>query len=347
MTRIALDDSANRQFDTAPMVAAAELFADARVDSIVWNGTSGSWLGIDHDRAICAAITERIGIPATTSTLAVLDACHALGVSRIGLVTPYTGAVVDAISAEYSNHGIDIVAETHSGLTDNHAFAGLTPSEVKAMVRDVATNADAVVVLCTNVDGAGATALEPDLGLPVIDSIIASVWAGSRLVDDTFRLPGRGTLLDSGYLRAALQTTIDVLRSTTAGDRTTLRIDIPTLGLSVQTATAESCGDGILPIRTDMSLAQRRLNTVEWLEANRKPLIQNDFHLPPEPPQALRDVYGVAAQMLSPVEIGTDMTGWISVHSITEQTWTLDDIAAIESASATVADLVRTYQENR
>lgn len=341
VTRIALDDSANHQFDTAPMVAAAELLADAHVDSIVWNGTSGSWLGLDHDRALCTAITARTGIAATTSSLAILDACHALDATHIGLVTPYTGDVVDAIRTEYARHGIDIVAETHSGLTDNHAFADLTPNEVTAMVRSVASHADAVVILCTNVDGTDTTALEPDLGIPVIDSILASAWAGLRLVDDTVRLRGHGTLFDSGSLRATLQHTIDDLRQATGSDRTTLRIDLPALGLTVQTATAESCGDGIAPIRTETSLPQRRLNTVEWLEANRKPLIQNDFQLPPEPPQALRDVYGVAAQMLSPIEISTDMTGWISVHSVTECTWTLDDIAALETATHTVADLLR------
>lgn len=346
VTRIALDGASDHQFDTAPMVAAAELLADAKVDAIVWKGTSGSWLGVDHDREICSAITETTGIPATTSTLAILDACRALGISRIGLVTPYTRDVVDAIRAEFAHHGIEIAAESHAGLTDNHAFATLTSDQVNAMTRDVAPASDAVVILCTNVDGTRATDLEPDLGVPVIDSILASAWAGLRLADDAVRLPGRGALLDSGSLRAGVQRTIDNLRLTTDGDRTTLRIDLPDLGLSVQTAAAESCGDGIRPIRTDTSLPQRRLNTVEWVAANRKPLIQNDFHLPPEPPQALLDVYGVAAQMLSPVEIGADITGWISVHSVTERTWTPDDVAAIEAASQTVADLVRTYQEN-
>ncbi|MGW2766194.1 polysaccharide deacetylase family protein [Streptomyces sp. NPDC001275] len=67
VTRIALDDGCDAQFDTAPMLAAARQLADAKVDVIAWNGTSGSWLGVDRDRALCAAITEAIGVPATTS----------------------------------------------------------------------------------------------------------------------------------------------------------------------------------------------------------------------------------------------------------------------------------------
>ena len=74
VTRIALDGDSDRQFDTATMLAAAELLATADVDVIAWNGTSGSWLGPDHDREVTEAITRHTGILATTSTLAYLDA---------------------------------------------------------------------------------------------------------------------------------------------------------------------------------------------------------------------------------------------------------------------------------
>src|SRR5207248_1604339 len=66
--------SAASQFDREPILAAAELLADAQVDSITWSGTSGGWRGIADDEALCAAITARTGIPATTSTLALLEA---------------------------------------------------------------------------------------------------------------------------------------------------------------------------------------------------------------------------------------------------------------------------------
>jgi maleate isomerase len=62
------------QFDPGPVVEAAGLLADARVDSIVWSGTSGGWRGIADDQALCAAISEATGVPATTSTLALLAA---------------------------------------------------------------------------------------------------------------------------------------------------------------------------------------------------------------------------------------------------------------------------------
>src|SRR5215470_15720980 len=70
VTEIGLDAAALNQFDASVMLPAAELLADAKVDAIAWNGTSASWLGIDRDHSLCAAIMERTGAPSTTATLA-------------------------------------------------------------------------------------------------------------------------------------------------------------------------------------------------------------------------------------------------------------------------------------
>jgi maleate isomerase len=42
------------------VVEGARLLADARVDSIVWSGTSGGWGGIDDDQALCAQISAAL-----------------------------------------------------------------------------------------------------------------------------------------------------------------------------------------------------------------------------------------------------------------------------------------------
>jgi maleate isomerase len=73
VTRIALDENANTQFDPATMVDAANLLRAAEVDVIAWNGTAGSWLGVEHDRTMVDRITGATGIPATTTTLAYLE----------------------------------------------------------------------------------------------------------------------------------------------------------------------------------------------------------------------------------------------------------------------------------
>ena len=46
VVEISLRDAALGQFDMAPMLGAAELLADAKVDAICWNGTSAGWMGL-------------------------------------------------------------------------------------------------------------------------------------------------------------------------------------------------------------------------------------------------------------------------------------------------------------
>ena len=89
VTKISLEEDALGQFDFEPMLKAAEMLAHAEVDLIAWNGTSGGWLGFDADEELCRKITERTGIPATTSMLAQVEAFKENQVETLHLVTPY------------------------------------------------------------------------------------------------------------------------------------------------------------------------------------------------------------------------------------------------------------------
>jgi maleate isomerase len=179
---INLGDASRAQFDPAPMVAAARLLADAEVHSIVWNGTSGAWLGIAQDRAICAAITAATGIPATTTTLALLDALALLQVRRLALVTPYLAEVQAAIMSQFAELGFDCVAEGHLEDPGNYSFAAHDEARIAAMVRAVVpAGPQAIAIHCTNFRGGRpAAALEAECGVPVLDSVAVSLWAGLR-----------------------------------------------------------------------------------------------------------------------------------------------------------------------
>ncbi|WP_448042699.1 maleate cis-trans isomerase family protein [Bradyrhizobium liaoningense] len=178
VTEIALDAAALNQFDASVMLPAADFLADAKVDAIAWNGTSASWLGIGRDRSLCEAITARTGVPATTSTLACIDAARVLGARRVGLVSPYTDDVQRRIADVWAGEGIVPHAERHLGLRDNFSFGEVEPATIADMIRSVvADGADAVVILCTNLDGAGlAPLLERELNIVVLDSVAVTLW---------------------------------------------------------------------------------------------------------------------------------------------------------------------------
>lgn len=176
---ITLEGGSTGQFDAAPMVAAAEMLADAKVHALCWNGTSGAWLGLEADRAVCRAVTQATGIPCTTATLALHDALHVLGAKRVGLVTPYLGTVQAAIIANLRAEGFETVAERHLEDPGNYSFADHAPGLVTRLVQEVAAEGcDAIAIHCTNFRGLEAAAALP--GLAVLDSVAVALWGALR-----------------------------------------------------------------------------------------------------------------------------------------------------------------------
>ncbi len=188
VTRIALDAGSDTQFDHSAMVEAARLLRTADVDVIAWNGTAGSWLGPQHDRAMVDKITVATGVPATTSTLAYLDAFERFGITRLALVSPYTGDVNDSIVRTYAEEGIEIVGERHLGLHVNESFARIRPEELVPHSLELADGAtaaspQALVYLCTNLYGAPIVEqVETQTGLPALDSVAVTLWRCLDLV---------------------------------------------------------------------------------------------------------------------------------------------------------------------
>jgi maleate isomerase len=178
VTEIALSDGALKQFDNDEILRAAELLAHAKVDVIAWNGTSAAWLGLDRDERLVEEIEAATGIKACTCVLAYREIFARTGAKRIGLVTPYTDDVQAAICATWASAGFPCVEERHLRIRDNFSFAEVPASELERMVREVAAQGcDSVMIFCTNLDGAAVAArLEPELGIPVYDSVAVTLW---------------------------------------------------------------------------------------------------------------------------------------------------------------------------
>jgi len=177
VVQISDDATSLRQFEVERVLASAELLADAKVDLILWNGTSASWLGFERDRELVAAIQRHTGIPATTAVIAINQRLERMGARRIGLVTPYVEAVETRIVTNYRKIGISVVAAVRRDLTENTAIAEISPAEISAMTREAArTPGDAILILCTNLAGSSVVReLERELGVPVLDSVRVAV----------------------------------------------------------------------------------------------------------------------------------------------------------------------------
>ncbi|MBT8159689.1 aspartate/glutamate racemase family protein [Arthrobacter sp. GN70] len=197
VTRIALDSGSDQQFDVKGMRNAAEMLATADVDVIAWNGTSGSWLGPEHDREIVAEITAATDIPATTSTLAYLDAFEASGIKTIGLVTPYTADVNLQVIERYKEAGVQVTGHHALGLIDNESFARVAPSDLVGPSLELAAQSpDALVYLCTNLYAAPIVAdIENQAHIPALDSVAVTLWRCLQIAGAPLLSPRWGKLL--------------------------------------------------------------------------------------------------------------------------------------------------------
>lgn len=124
---------------------------------------------------------------------------------------------------------------------------------------------------------------------------------------------------DADRLAKQLDGVLEELCRAAEGSRCTLRFDDPARGWDVNFVMAEALTPGVKSLRGEGSIDQRAADTVKWLAAQRRNLVQPDLVNAPDPapPPALMSAYAATAQMLAPLLDGRDdLQGWISVHYV-------------------------------
>lgn len=170
---------------------AASLLGSMMPDVIGYACTSGSFLGgAGSDQDICRQMYEATGVPSLTTSTAVAAALRALQAERIALVTPYISAVAEGAEAYLAELDISVTARADLNLLSNLEKGRLPATASYQLARTVDTNgADAVMISCTNWRTLDIIPrLEADMGLPVISSNSATLWAMLRLA----RIPDTG-----------------------------------------------------------------------------------------------------------------------------------------------------------
>ena len=172
------------QFYDENMIKGFELLSHVKPMVIGWNGTSASWLGLERDRILIDIIKKRTGCRVVTSTLSIIDALTALNIRKIGLVTPYIDSIQRKIINNFELEQLECVSERHFNMTDNFSFGEISESKITNAVEDVISEgAEAVIILCTNLAGAGIiSTLEKRTGVPILDSVVLTIWGAFRSI---------------------------------------------------------------------------------------------------------------------------------------------------------------------
>ena len=179
--------------------AASEL-ATAEPDVIAWGCTSGSF--IIPSSQIEGQIQKASGIPAVTTSNAVLGAIKALGVSKIALGTPYVEFVNTEEVTFLEKNGIKVVSryglELGKTQEERRGIGRVPPESLYRFAHFInSKEADAIFLSCTNL----ATIqyikeLEEQLKKPVISSNQATYWACLRKLGLMDNLIDYGSLFE-------------------------------------------------------------------------------------------------------------------------------------------------------
>lgn len=181
----------------ARLADGADEIAPHSPDSVMWACTSGSFVyGPDGAAAQVAAITERLGVPASSTSIAFVEATRALGLRRVAVAASYPDELAGRFRDYLSASTIEVVSFGANDIFTAAEVGHLGPEEVVEMAR-AADAADAQAVLVPDTAMHTLTcidALEDALGKPVLTANQVTVWEGLRLADAARPLPGLGVL---------------------------------------------------------------------------------------------------------------------------------------------------------
>jgi maleate isomerase len=179
--------------------AAASLLADAAPDLMVFGCTSASFMGgKGADRAIAQRIQDKTGIPAVTTSTAVLEALRHLGARSVAILTPYVAEINGRVRVFCEQNGVAVRRLTGLEIRTTDQIAAVPPAEIARRGREAdAPDADVLFISCTQFRGWDAVPLlEGDLGKPVVTSNQASLWAALGRLGLRGRMDGGGRLFE-------------------------------------------------------------------------------------------------------------------------------------------------------
>lgn len=166
-------------------------------DCVMWACTSGSFVfGWEGAQAQVAEVADLIGLPASSTSVAFVDAVHALGLTKVALAASYPADVADHFVEFLRRGGLEVVTIQSHGIVTAAEVGRLGREEVISIVRGIETDgAEVLLVPDTAMHSlAWLDELEAAAGRPVLTANQVTVWKGLDLLGPVPRLDGLGTL---------------------------------------------------------------------------------------------------------------------------------------------------------
>ena len=180
--------------------AAMAMLRPAGCDAIAYACTAGSM--VEPVGSLPKAMARRGGVPAVTTSAAIVDALRALGARRVSVATPYADALNAHEERFLRTNGFEVLRVQGLGIgaggPSEYVRIARTPIEaVRAhALAAFDPGSDALLIACTDFPTLPLVAeLEDALGAPVVTSNGATLWASLRAAGLNDRPEGFGRLL--------------------------------------------------------------------------------------------------------------------------------------------------------
>lgn len=166
-------------------------------DILVFACTTGSMIGgPGFDRELIRQMEESSGIPAITTSTALMEAFSLLGLKRLAIVTPYSDAL-NRLEVEFlADAGYETTGIKGLNIEDTSVLPFVQPEEFYklALEQDI-SGADALFISCTGICAVDLIEpLEKIRNIPVLTSNQATIWYALRRMGYQDPLPGLGML---------------------------------------------------------------------------------------------------------------------------------------------------------
>lgn len=178
----------------------ATLLLDLNPSAIAFNCTGASVAnGPLGDEQLAVRMTEALSVPATNTMVAIKQALSTLGSRRLLHVCPFSDVFSRLEREALEAAGHEVVRTVSLDFTDARKAALMAPEAIADFVRGQMTDdLSGILLSCANVRAfEAAQALEAELGLPVVTSNQATLWALLRDAGWRGQILGGGNLLQS------------------------------------------------------------------------------------------------------------------------------------------------------
>lgn len=176
---------------------AARMYREQPHNVVLFGCTSGSCIkGAGFDRECIRRIERACGWPGLTTSTAVLEAYQALGLRKTAVMTPYPDNTNAAEKKFMEDNGLEVTSITGVGFNEtgeySHPGKRFLYQNAKKIPLD---GAEVFFLSCMGLATMELVqVLEEDLGVVVITSQQASLWACLRHAGIKDKLPGLGKL---------------------------------------------------------------------------------------------------------------------------------------------------------